>query len=543
MKSFTISLILLVSVAASISRTNSEGSTLSAQPDDSPHRRYVDCSAAVNGDGTKGSPWNTLSSPNAFNFGPGDQLLLRRGTTCQGTLFPPGSGSSDAPIIIDAYGVGPQPVIDGGYNEEALLLSDQQYWDIRNLEIIGGYQYGIYIWGEKPETTLNHFHLINLNLHDAHYVTTTFDDSAEVEIQTNGLHELINDVVIDGVTTHDSHVASGIWVDSSGAYYQATNACIANADQLLGNGVAIQNSSAYNLDGSGIWLLNAKNGLIQGNVVHNIGITAGYDDAGITEHCCHRCTVQYNESYTAHTPNNYPGGGFDIDTYNVDNTFQYNYGHDSDGGCIESFSDVGAPNTHTVVRYNICSNNNRLATVPVGDFWLTTFYGASVNGLQIYNNVFYWNPATNAAALDVQYVQYSGTNPNFFKNNIIYSTSPAMINANSGITLDNNIYWNIGSSAPTWEVDSFTYTGFASYQSGTGEDAHSHYTDPLLNDPTYHGTVRPTTPFTLQRGSPARGAGANVCTGIPSCSMGKRDFFGNPLPNGSGYDIGAQQAP
>ena len=54
---------------------------------------YVDCSAATNGDGSQASPWNALSSANATIFGPGDQLLFKSGTTCQGALSPVGSGS------------------------------------------------------------------------------------------------------------------------------------------------------------------------------------------------------------------------------------------------------------------------------------------------------------------------------------------------------------------------------------------------------------------------------------------------------------------
>src|SRR5437867_2288096 len=41
---------------------------------------YVDCSAATNGSGTQASPWNSLISPNATTFGPGDSLLFKRGT-------------------------------------------------------------------------------------------------------------------------------------------------------------------------------------------------------------------------------------------------------------------------------------------------------------------------------------------------------------------------------------------------------------------------------------------------------------------------------
>jgi hypothetical protein len=43
-------------------------------------------------------------------------------------------------------------------------------------------------------------------------------------------------------------------------------------------------------------------------------------------------------------------------------------------------------------------------------------------------------------------------------------------------------------------------------------------------------------------GSPAIGAGTDVCGGIGgTCSMGTQDFWGNPLPASSGFNIGAWQ--
>ena len=171
---------------------------------------YVDCSAATNGDGTQDSPWNALSSTNVISFGPGDQLLLKRGTTCQGALSPVGSGSSDATIVIDSYGTGAQPIIDGGTSNAAISLTDQQYWEIRNLEIVGGNKFGVFISGNTPKSSLNHFHLINLNVHGAHYPSTNTRDSGEVFISPAGVHQIVNDVLLDGVSAHDTQVSEGI---------------------------------------------------------------------------------------------------------------------------------------------------------------------------------------------------------------------------------------------------------------------------------------------------------------------------------------------
>src|ERR1700742_4583603 len=98
-------------------------------PARTPTSYYFDCSAATNGAGTQSSPWNALAKAKT-SFMPGDHLLLKRGVACNGTLAPQGSGSITAPIVIDAYGSGPVPIINGGTAEEALTLFNQQYWEI-----------------------------------------------------------------------------------------------------------------------------------------------------------------------------------------------------------------------------------------------------------------------------------------------------------------------------------------------------------------------------------------------------------------------------
>jgi hypothetical protein len=504
---------------------------------------YVDCSAANNGTGTQSSPWNTLASVSATTFKPGDKILFNRGTTCSGILEPLGSGTTRSPIVIDAYGTGPQPIIDGGMNTAAVQLVGQQGWEINNLEIVGGNQYGVYIAGIAPNTSYSHFRMTNLNVHGAHYVSTTTNDSDEILITIGNAGESFNDVVLDGVAVHDSTVNNGIFIDAGTPFN--------TSPPVLGNNITIQNSTVYNVYEMGMTIFAATNGLMQNNVVHNTGQCPPNPGCGpgatggLMDLYCHTCTMQNNESYDIQDFSPWDGGDYDIDVWNTNNIVQYNYGHDSIGYCVSVFSAYNVVSTNNVIRYNVCSNNARLANSPdPGEIFMNTNGAATsgtLDGVQVYNNTFYWNPTTPGPAFNTVNANFSGTNANFFKNNIIYSTVPYLVQTTSDFALDSNIYWTVG-TAPDWNLNGADYTHLASYQAATGRDVHSLYTDPMLNTPSYHSVGRPSAAFTLLPGSPAIGAGANVCGGTGgTCSMGTWDFWGNPLPADSGYNIGAWQ--
>ena len=64
-----------------------------------------------------------------------NRLLLRAGCRWTGTLQPKGSGAEGKPIVLDRFGEGPLPSIDGAGGEAALLLRNQEFWEIANLEL------------------------------------------------------------------------------------------------------------------------------------------------------------------------------------------------------------------------------------------------------------------------------------------------------------------------------------------------------------------------------------------------------------------------
>jgi hypothetical protein len=500
---------------------------------------YVNCSLASDGDGSQSTPWNSLTDANGHTFVAGNSLLLARGTTCNGVLKPQGSGASGSPIVVDAYGTGNVPIVNGGASSgPAVYLNNQQYWEINDLEIQGGQNYGVYITGNTDNAPLAHIHLTNLNVHGAFGPSTVRADSGEVFISAYGAGQTLSDVVVNGVTAHDSNVSEGIYVGAGGSWVNDA------AKQTLGSNVTVENSTAHDVYGDGILIVELNTGLLQNNVVYNTGQCPSCGSStpgGLWEWFCNNCTVQGNESYANKSWNAYDGGDFDIDYYNNNVTVQYNYGHDSAGYCIAFFGAESTVTTNSVFRYNVCSNNAQSSSYSDGEIFMNTWDSGTLNGVEIYNNTFYWNPAQTGNPMFNSWSNFSGTSPNFFENNIVYGAQPYLVLALPTFTYDHNLYWVENGATPQFQWNWQPYSGLAAYQQASGQEANSLFADPLLNSPTSHAAGMPTTAFTLQTGSPAIGAGTNVCTGIANCSMGAQDFFGNPLPVSTGYNIGAFQ--
>ena len=538
---------LRVLIVAAISTSGCSGSSGSSQgsqgsqpPPTSSNTFYVDCSQPSNGSGTQSSPWNTLSSPNALTFVAGNTIYFKRGTVCSGIFKPQGSGTATSPIVVDAYGTGALPIINGGItNFTDLFLHNQSYWTIQNIEFEGG-QY----WAVSVEAT-NNSAVTGITITDvtaigATYVSTSRTDSGEIEVAADGSDSAtISDVNISGVTAGNTKASEGIFV-SAGNDTSMTGA--------KGSNISVTNSNVSNVYGDGILVIDANNVTMSGNTVTQSGEcpSCGTSTPGaIWVWNTTNAVLSSNESYANNSWGG-DGGGFDIDFWNTNVTVENNYIHDNKGYCVSVFGANNEATVNSIIRFNVCINNDASSSSIIqGDFFLNTWNGGSLNGVEIYNNTSYWTaPLQNDYELMDDSATFSGSNPSFYMNNLIYSTLqyPDIINAGPPMKLSNNLYYSSYSTPQYW----FGYNGswwdsFSAYQSGSGQDSNSIIANPLLADPGYDvNNVWPKTQYAPQSGSPAIGAGANVCTGISGCSMGSSDFLGQPLP-ASGYWIGAIQ--
>ena len=61
---------------------------------------YLDCGAGSDAADSLApqTAWRSVEKANSFFYQPGDRLLLRRGTRCEGMLWPKGSGTEKAPL-------------------------------------------------------------------------------------------------------------------------------------------------------------------------------------------------------------------------------------------------------------------------------------------------------------------------------------------------------------------------------------------------------------------------------------------------------------
>ena len=502
---------------------------------------YIDCSASNNGDGSQSNPWNSLSSVNSHgSFQGGDQILFNRGTTCTGMLTPSGSGYSGATITLGAYGYGALPVIDGGNSSAALQLTDQQYWDISDLELEGGNPHTVFITGtnQSSATTLTHIHLSNLSVHDVNGSLSSSSPYCTGLINIcAGQQESWNDILIDGSTLYNgTNEWFGIVIVSGDANSSVTNS-------------TVQNTTIHDTGGDAIVLDYGQNTTIQYNTAYNTGSATqksshvGTPDSIWQFGCKGNCVTQSNEAYNSHNGiNNWDAGLFDSDFDSTGQIIQYNYGHDSDGYCIVALSSNGHVTSNAIIRYNICANNeqgdsgNQYGAIVVLSF--DNGHGnGSVDGVQIYNNTIYWNPQANVPVFQASNAVYSGSNPDVFENNLIYSTSnTTMINAPGVWSLNNNLYWQ-SSGTPQWTYDGTTYSSLGSYQSGSGQDSNGVNADPLLVNAVNAGAGRSNaiTDYSLQSGSPAISLGASIS------GNGGRDFAGNSVPSSGAVECGALQ--
>lgn len=465
---------------------------------------YVDCgSGSDTAAGTTAqTAWRTLAHVNTITFRPGDSILLRRGTTCNGVLSPQGSGTAASPIVVSAYGPGARPAIAAGGARAAVFLNNVQGWEIRHLDISdtttadGTPRTGIYVLLTNFGTG-SHYVIDDVNVHDVTGCDCTgpdTDDSGGIVFKAAGSSVPTG---FDGIQVTGSTVSG---VDGYG---------IATASQwslrsLFPGGentfvpishVLISGNNLSNLGGDGIVVQNGASPLIQYNQVNGFGLRPTIVHAGIWA---------WNSDHPVMQFNNVSHGSpyamaFDVDGADSNVVYQYNYSHDNGAGFILFCAVAGMQTNGATIRYNISQNDLDSAPGTV----ITNACEDPETNVSFYNNVIY---TTVAPAL---ITNYGGTAISFSNNIFVGPAAGGTISDQLGV-FSHNVYENI-TSVPAGDTAAVT-------------------ADPRFTSPG-SGVLG----YLLACGSPAVGAGVVVA------GNGGRDFFGLPVPAHAAPNIGATQ--
>jgi parallel beta helix pectate lyase-like protein len=492
---------------------------------------YVD---ALSGDdaNTGTSPqhsWRTLTKVNSTTFHPGDRILFKSGSSWTGQLWPKGSGTAEHPIVIDKYGDkdggDAKPVINGaGVAEDAVLLKNQEYWEICNLEITNtgaapAARRGVHLVAENSGE-LRHIYLQNLTIHDVNGIDS---DKVNGGIHYSAIGDIkpsrFVDLRIEG--NHISHV------DRSGIFGWSTHWVRSKWYPSLS--VVIRNNALDDIGGDGIVAVATDGALIEHNVVSRANQRSEGYNVGIWPWSADNTIVQFNEVYA--TRGQRDGEGFDSDWNSRNTLIQYNYSHDNDGGfllvCNEGGHDPNenAGNIGTVVRYNISQNDhNRGITV-----------SGPVTSATIYNNTIYVRKNENVSLL-LQSDWGGWANGTYLYNNIFYVEGIAQFSYGVSRSKKDGAYVTaegFGSSKDT-VFDSNVYFGKIKAPEA---DSHALTSDPLLVNPgSAESGLNSLAGYGLRSGSPAIDSGRTVS------GNGGRDFLGNPVPACRGVDRGAIEA-
>lgn len=421
---------------------------------------YID--ATIGNDNNNGTSaataWKTLTKVNAQQFSPGDQVLFKAGCTWAGNLVLSGSGTSAAPIIINMYGTGNKPVINGDGSTNgavALWLRDISNWEINNLEVTNtapnslNALTGIKISNTNPPA-ISHIYVKNCYVHD---VTSTVVGSPNYNKGTGGIifTGLINDVLVQGCHVANCQI-EGIRTSSSA---QASH-------------VVFDRNLIENIYGDGIVLNGVTDSSkITNNVVSNACITNDANFAGIWTYNSFQTTIANNEVYGL-TGGGIDGEAFDADISTYGDIFEYNYSHDNAGGFM-----LFMPNAQNItVRYNISANDasggvklfNYLATNPSNQIFNNTFY-ISNNITNIFETNFVGTFANNILISQGTVTSFSQNTMNSnarFINNCIYLSNVILATNWTGCYHTGDIFSNPQfTNAASFGVGSSSAAGFA----------------------------------------------------------------------------------
>ena len=550
---------------------------------------YIDSlnGADTNNGTSLSTPWKNVTKINAMTFSANDQILLKCGSVWYGQQLKfSGSGLANFPIIVDQYGTGAKPILNGSgptkplgittADQGVVYLYNQDYIEIRNLEItnypittestanpnsiffigisdgtltnnpLGADRRGVMIALKDKATTTNtassvcnHIYLRNLYIH--HIKGQLGNGSTAVNgaipKKTGGIYLAVlnegttsnsrfNDILIDGCELAYCENIGLAFDNEDNVFYPGGNELVSWTARKYTN-IKVSNNTIHHI-GKNAMIIRCtdETGLIEHNVCYETAL--GTTGNTMFSARAKGTVFQYNEGYYNRAatqtvdPGNIDGSMYDPDFGSVGVIFQYSYSHDNSHGIYWGCNARSTSNNTSGVPDPEDVGCTLRYCISQNDRGGIVYFNYASAGNEIYNNVFYIKAGISPTIIK----ENSGNQHTYrFYNNIIYNLS----NISSGAS------YSFGSSGQTRDIKNNIFYGI--HPTGEPQDPAKLTSDPKFVNPGLGviGITSALDGYKLLPSSPAIGSGKLIT------ANGGFDFYGSvvsatAVPNRGVYE-------
>ncbi len=496
--------------------TKSATATVTIQlPSRSGKTYYVSTSGSDTNAGTLSAPWRTIQHA-ANTVVAGDTVQVRAGTYNEIVTMKTSGNATSGYITFQNY-PGEAPIVDGtglvagGQTGLFSLEGTFNYIVIQGFEIrnFSSSTKGKVPVGIDFEGAGSNIEILNNHIHNIAQTLSSCNAANALAIALYGTQApaSINNVTLSGneIDHNTTGCSENVSFDGNVQYWVMANNLVHNGDNIGLDNIGFEGvspNSAYD---------QARDGWVFRNTIYNISSTTNpvyHNQVGADGYYCDGCTRVIVER---------------------------NLIHDSDLSEMAS-EHSGHTSSYVMFRNNIIYHSLYVG-LSIGGYSKTV---GGTDHCMIINNSFWDDGIHGNSGLGEFQVQYHATN-NTVENNIVdgytltakYLVYDFTTSTSNPAALDYNDYFNTAGTSSLFDWQAKSISGFASFQTTSGQDAHGKFADPLYVNVA-------TTPynFDLSSGSPALNAGTNLGVNV----VGVLDYAGNPRVNESGQiNIGAYE--
>jgi Right handed beta helix region len=423
-------------------------------------------------------PWKTFGNVNRRQLKSGDRIYLKAGDVFNNsslTFSFGNSGQSQAPVIVDRYGLGSDPVIVPAQDSHAISIHNTGGITVRHLSLLGSCnptkatpQFGISLWCDsKTGEQWKGVRLEGIHIQGFYkgIVVGAADPSMSGFSGITIVDCVVQSCIADGIVSFGNQQGHGTYQSHHNINVIRTIVHDCYGDPSL-NGPH---------SGSGIIISGASGGLIDQCVAHDNGggvvrQRTGGGPVGIWCWGCDAIIIQHCLVFGQHTTKGVQdGGGFDIDGGATHCVIQYCCSHDNEGyGFLVCEFPGAKPLSGAVVRYNV-SWNDGLARNQAGlGIWNGNSSTHDFEDVVFYNNTIVGDSRSRAA---VRLGEESAPVDAAFYNNIFVRTEGGSFvvadRPPETLVFAHNLYWTPNNLA-SWDWDGVAYGSLGEWRKSRG---------------------------------------------------------------------------